>query len=835
MTAAEIMTDQIPSPQPPGGRTASRLFLAFLFSLIHLASATAESPTTISNSAHFEQHIRPVLVTKCLKCHGAEKQKSKLRLDSRAAILRGGKRGPAIVPGKAEQSRLIAALKYTKLEMPPSGQLDDRIIRHFESWIARGAPWPEETASLRDTSDGITDHDRQWWAFQPLARPRVPSSKGAQTWAQNPLDQFVFQKFKQQNLTPSPQASKATLLRRLYYDLIGLPPTAQQLDTYLNDPSPTAWETTIDSLLNDPRYGEHWARFWLDLVRYSDSDGWNQDALRPNIWKYRDYVIQAFNDDKPYAQFVREQVAGDEAPGDHPQPRAAAGFLRLGIYEYNQRDARGHWNDIMNEMTDVAGDVFLGLSMACARCHDHKFDPILQRDYFALRAFFEPIIWRDDLLEATAAEQAGHERQMAPWNEKTAAIRKQLDAFVAPHHANKWKSTAEKFPKEIRDAFYKDPAARSSWDQQMTYLVSRQFYEEAGGPLKNLSKKEKERHTALLKELATHDKLKPKALGKLMTVTDHQGSLSPTLIPDDPDQGPIAPAFLTVLQSHPSGPLKLPEVKNSSGRRTALANWIGRSDNPLTNRVIVNRIWQQHFGKGLVATANDFGASGQRPSHPQLLDWLTADFVANQGRFKALHKQILMSAPWQQSSTHPQTARQQRIDPQDAFLWRAPVRRLTAEQIRDTLLSITAELSPTLGGPSVDAKSPRRGLYVKHFRNRPDPFLHAFDVAGGLKSVSQRSNTTTPTQSLLMINGDYVLARAKTLATQLSQQKQSPNALLSTAFQLTWGRAPSETELAQATKFVGGPFKSEADSIDQQQLVDFCHVLLNSSEFIYLD
>jgi hypothetical protein len=320
-----------------------------------------------------------------------------------------------------------------------------------------------------------------------------------------------------------------------------------------------------------------------------------------------------------------------------------------------------------------------------------------------------------------------------------------------------------------------------------------------------------------------------------MTVTDHQGALSPTLIPDDPDQGPIAPAFLTVLQARESGPLELPVVEDSSGRRTALAQWIGRADNPLTNRVIVNRIWQQHFGKGLVTTASDFGASGQRPTHPELLDWLTADFVADQGRFKALHKQILMSATWQQSSTHPQAARQQRLDPQDAFLWRAPVRRLTAEQIRDTLLTITAELSATVGGPSVEAKSPRRGLYVKHFRNRPDPFLHAFDVSGGLKSVSQRNNTTTPTQSLLMINGDYVLARAKTLAGQLQKQKQTPQELLSRAFQQAWGRAPSEEELAQAVKFVGGPFTSEANKIEQDQLVDFCHVLLNSSEFIYLD
>ena len=450
---------------PHTWRLASLLWLLPLFAAPLLADAP--TPPTTATSNHFEQQIRPILVSKCLKCHGPEKQKSNLRLDSRAALLQGGKKGPALVPGKPTQSRLIAALKHQKLKMPPSGQLPAKTIRHFEAWIASGAPWPEETASLRDTSDGITDTDRQWWAFKPLTRPDLPSTEGAQSWAKNKLDQFVFSQLNRHNLTPAPTAAKATLLRRLYYDLIGLPPTAAEITAFINDKSDAAWEKTIDRLLEDPRYGEHWARFWLDLVRYSDSDGWNQDALRPDIWKYRDYVIHSFNEDKPYAQFVREQLAGDETPGDHPQHRAAAGFLRLGIYEYNQRDARGHWNDIMNETTDVAGDVFFGLSMACARCHDHKFDPILQRDYFALRAFFEPIVWRDDLLEATAAEQAEHEQKMTPWNDKTAELRQQLDTFLEPHHAKKWKSTAGKFPKEIRDAFYSTLSADYAFDSPL--------------------------------------------------------------------------------------------------------------------------------------------------------------------------------------------------------------------------------------------------------------------------------------------------------------------------------------------------------------------------------
>ncbi|MDE0736751.1 MAG: PSD1 and planctomycete cytochrome C domain-containing protein, partial [Pirellulaceae bacterium] len=795
------------------------LILAWLGTAISLQAA----PPTPSVSAvqHFEKQIRPVLASKCIKCHGPLKQKAKLRLDSRAGMLKGGESGPAIVPGKPADSLLITALLYEELEMPPAGKLNARVITDFKAWIAANAPWPEQTANLRDTSHGITERDRQWWAFQPLQRPVVPQLDQRDRWLHNAVDHFVLQKMQQHRLTPAPAADKTTLLRRLYFDLVGVPPMPAEVTAYLENPSPDAWEQTVDKLLVDPRYGEHWSRFWLDLVRYSDSDGWNQDALRTNIWKYRDYVINAFNNDKPYADFVREQLAGDEVPGDHPEYRISAGFLRLGIYEYNQRDARGQWNDIMNEMTDVAGDVFLGISMACARCHDHKFDPILQTDYFALRSFFEPIIWQDDVLEATQSQQEAHRLAMTDWNTRTASVREKLDAFLEPHHTAKWESTVAKFPREIRDSFHQDPTKRTSWDEQMTYLVSRQFYEEGGGPLKSLGKEDKALHAALLKELAAHDKIKPPPLGKLMTVSDHRGRISPTTIPGDSDATAIAPAYLTVLHAPGDTPLRLPSLDRSSGRRTALANWIGRNDNPLTNRVIVNRLWQQHFGKGLVTTANDFGASGQRPTHPELLDWLTTEFIARGGRFKPLHKLILMSATWQQSALHPAAKQQQQRDPAEHFLWRAPVRRLTAEQIRDTLLSVTGELSSQVGGPSVDAKTPRRGLYVKHFRNRPDPFLHAFDVSGGLKSVSQRSQTTTPTQSLLMINGDYALARAGVLAKQLSTRKMLPAEILSEAFVLTWGRPPSAQELSKAVTFSGGPFTSESDRITEENLVDF--------------
>ncbi|MCA9064840.1 MAG: DUF1549 domain-containing protein, partial [Planctomycetaceae bacterium] len=343
---------------------------------------------------HFENHIRPVLASKCVKCHGEQKQEGGLRLDTREAVLKGGDSGPSVVPGKPDESLLLSAVRYEGLEMPPSARLSEVTVSQFDLWIRGGAAWPETDAPVREAAVGITEEDRTWWAFQPIGSPAVPRADDDR-WSENPIDRFVRQQQQEKGIQPAPQADRVTLIRRLYLDVIGVPPQPEEIDAWLHDESPDAWVTLVDRLLADPRYGEHWARHWLDVVRYCESDGWNQDAYRPHIWRYRDYVVTALNSDKPWPEFVRDQLAGDEIRDDNPEHLAAAGFLRLGIYEYNQRDARGHWNDIMNEMTDTASDAFLGMSFACARCHDHKFDPLQQVDYYRLRAFFEPVIWRD--------------------------------------------------------------------------------------------------------------------------------------------------------------------------------------------------------------------------------------------------------------------------------------------------------------------------------------------------------------------------------------------------------------------------------------------------------
>jgi hypothetical protein len=680
------------------------------------------------------------------------------------------------------------------------------------------------------------DGDRQWWAFRPLVQPTVPATAG-DSWSHHPIDHFVYRKLAAEGMQPAPQADKATLVRRLTYDLWGLPPTPVQIDQYVEDSSPDAWSGQIDRLLADPRYGEHWGRYWLDVVRYAESDGWNKDAYRPDLWRYRDYVVRAFNQDKPYPEFVRQQLAGDEMEGAEPENLAASGFLRLGIYEYNQRDARAHWNDILNETTDVLGDVFLGLGIACARCHDHKFDPLLQTDYFRLRAFVEPVLWRDDDLDATPEQKTAYAHQHAIWEAATRVLRAQRDALVEPYYERKRKATVDRFPLEIQACYHKRPEQRSSWEAQMAYLVERQFAEEGDDPLKQMTGAQQKEYQALQQALAEYDSLKPAALPHLLTVANSQGPASPTVVPGDRTDTPIEPGFPAVLESAGCmGHVSPPTFNRAVGRRTALACWIGRGDNPLTMRVIVNRIWQQHFGVGLVATANDFGHLGQRPTHPELLDWLTTRFVDEGWSFKWLHKQILMSATWQQSVQHPNASQYEQQDSGESLLWRARIRRLQAESIRDAMLSVSGELQYSVGGPSVEAETARRGLYVKSFRNTPNPLLHAFDMVCGLKSVGQRDTTTTSTQALLMINGSYGLQRATRLAQRLQEGSyDTPDDLLQFAFRLTWNRAPTPSELVASKSFVVEEAPEAERSINPERLVDFCHVLLNSNEFIYVD
>ncbi|MCU0712433.1 MAG: PSD1 and planctomycete cytochrome C domain-containing protein [Pirellula sp.] len=779
----------------------------------------------------FENEIRPALIEHCIKCHGDAKQEGGLRLDSRDALLTGGDSGPAILPGDVEQSLILSALNHQDFEMPPGKKLDDRIIQEFTTWVANGALWPATDVALRREAMKVTDEDKNWWAYKTIQPIGVPVVEG-DVWSRNEIDRFVWKDLKSKGIEPAPSANAHVLLRRLYLQLIGVPPTLEELREFTNDPSDEAYERTVDRLLQDPRFGEHMARFWLDLVRYSESDGWNQDAYRPNIFRYRDFVINAWNEDMPFAEFVLAQLAGDEIAGDDPQGKVAAGFLRLGIYEYNQRDAKSHWNDIMNELTDVVGDTFLGLSLSCTRCHDHKFDAIPQADYYKLRAFVEPIVWRDDLTASTLEEQKSYSEKLAQWETQTKPIREKLDQLLKPYETKKWESTVEKFPLDIQACFHKPKSERTSWDEQMAYLVSRQYWEEGGGPYNGMKKEDQELRKQYQEELAKFDEIKPAPLPPIMSVSDCDGVISETSYLTATGEQKVTPGYLEVL---PSLRLEtIPETNaNSTGRRTQLARWISHPDNPLTNRVMANRIWQQLFGVGLVQTSSDFGTQGTPPSNPELLDWLTTFFIANNGRIKPLCKQIVMSATWRQSATHPDAESNLAKDPEENSYWRFAVRRLTAEQIRDSILSASGELKSELGGPSVEETEPRRSIYVKSQRNSTSNFLHSFDMANGLQSISVRDSTTTPMQSLTLLNNRFVLDRAKRMAISVREQSNSVDEAIDRMFLLTWGRPPDPSERDNVYGFLKVSLEEPDELPDVTKLEDLCHVLFNSNPFLY--
>ena len=666
---------------------------------------TAEQPTA-EQLRFFEMKVRPLLAARCFKCHGPKKQSGKLRLDSHAAILTGGESGPALTPGDAGDSLLIEAINYESVEMPPDGKLPADQIAVLTTWVKMGAPWP---GGQRNTpvvaKPKITAEDRAFWSFQPLRNVQPPAVND-NGWSRNEIDRFIFRRLKAEGLAPAPEAEKTALIRRVYFDLIGLPPTPQQVDAFVNDKSPQAYEDLIDRLLKSPRYGERWARHWLDLVRYAESDGYRADGYRPHAWRYRDYVIRALNEDKPYDRFVVEQLAGDEIAPDDPDALVATGLLRHWIYEFNQRDVRTQWDVIINDITDVTSDVFLGLGMGCARCHDHKFDPILQEDYFRLRAFFAPLVPRDDVPAATPTQRAQYQRKLAIWKEKTADIRRQIDELQRPFIARVENAAIDKFPHDIRDMFRKPAAERLPLERQLVAMAGRQLVLETvkikyEDKLKGDAKLKWQR---LKKELAKFDKEKPKPLQVAYTVSDVDAIAPPTVIPGQRQKKNIAPGYLTIFDDKPAT-VSIPDGSmRSTGRRTALARWITSADNPLTSRVMVNRIWQYHLGQGLVATSSDFGHLGEPPSHGELLDYLAGQFVGEGWSIKKLHRKIMTSATYRQSAKRKASdsvmlERAMLKDPTNRLLWRANGRRLDAEQIRDAVLMVSGQLDLKAGGP----------------------------------------------------------------------------------------------------------------------------------------
>ncbi len=782
-------------------------FAAFLGTLLtSLPMLTAVA--TADSAGLYEKQIRPLFEQHCFKCHShaADKIKGGLVLDSLGAMLTGGDTGPAIVPGHPEKSLLVKAVKNTaglETNMPPKEKLSAEQIAALEQWIKLGAPVPASATPFADgpakRTGKLTAADKQWWAFQPVVKPSVPQPRTA-AWARNDVDRFILARLEREGVAPSPEADRVTLIRRVYFDLIGLPPTPADVDAFLADKSADAYEKLVERLLQSPRFGEKWARHWLDLVRYADSDGYKADDYRPHVWRYRDYVVKSFNDDKPYDRFVREQLAGDELFPDNPEAVTGTFYLRHGIYEYNNRDVAGQWQRILEDITDTTADAFLGMGLQCARCHDHKFDPILRKDYYRLQAFFAPLLPREDLTLATAPERAEYQAKLAKWQAATAEIRTEIETILAPVRQRTIKGASEKFIDEIRDMINKPVAERTPYEHQVAELALRQVTYDLDRLDAKLKGDTKERVLALRKKLTEFDKLKPAPLPVAFAATDVGPLAPPTTIPKARNAENILPGYLTVLDERPA---TVQPLAHSTGRRSELARWLTEPENPLSRRVMANRLWQWHFGRGLAANASDFGKLGELPSHPELLDWLSARFLEEGWSLKAIHRLIVTSATYRQSSRTDLQSAAQLKDPENRLLWRGTVRRLEAEQIRDALLTATGVLKLDAGGPGTDSLTYRRSIYSKALRNARDPLLDVFDLAEAFQSVAQRNVTTTSTQALLLFNSQMMLRHAKAFAHRLEQEyPSSPEEMVTAAYRLAFGRAPRPPELAAALKYL---------------------------------
>ncbi len=788
--------------------------LALVVLFVSLNAARAEEPTPVQ-AEYFRTKVRPVLEAACFKCHSHQANKSKggLVVDSLASLVKGGESGPALVPGEPEKSLLVKAIRHDdeQLKMPPGSKLAAEQTAILVEWVKMGAPWPGASKQAAGHVPGtITEEDRKWWAFQPL-RPVTPPGLDDPRWGKNPIDRFVFPRLRAEGLMPAPPADRLALIRRVSFDVIGLPPTPREIDAFLADTSADAYVKLIDRLLASPRYGEKWARHWLDLVRYAESDGYRLDEYRPTAWRYRDYVIRSFNADKPYDRFLREQLAGDELYSDDPDALAGTAFLRHWIYEYNQRDVRLQWQTILDDVTDVTSEAFLGLGMGCARCHDHKFDPILQKDYYRLQAFFAGIQPNDYQPLVTAAERREYERKLDAWRTKAGPILKQIETLTQADRVKAETGAINKFQPEIQAMLRKPEAERTPMEKQLAGLAFRQVAYEFDRVDKKFKDDKTQKIVDLRAELAKFDADKPAPLPFGFAVRDVGPEAPPILIPKKKRGDAIAPGYLTIFDDKPAA---IVPGADSTGRRSTLANWLTRPDHPLTARVIVNRVWQQHFGQGLVNTPSDFGRLGEKPSHPELLDWLAQRFVEEGWSFKKLHREILTSMTYRQSALAPASELALKKDPQNRLLWRMTTRRLDAEQIRDAILAVNGRLDLAAEGPSVDAAAPRRTIYTKIFRNSRDLLLDAFDVPETIASAGQRNVTTTPTQALLMINSPFMADQAKAMAARIGLLK-SEDERIEAAFRLAFGRRPSDAEKERSLEFV----KAQASRVDPKAAV----------------
>jgi mono/diheme cytochrome c family protein len=804
--------------------------------LVLAATVAVGSPPTIAGDPRpdkgkldpaeeefFEARVRPVLAAHCLECHGTEKPKGGLRLDARESMLKGGESGPVVVPGKPEESPLIEAIRYDGgVQMPPKGKLRDEEIAALTQWVKRGAHWPEAhpgkggptvataaTAAVTTPSGAVAVPalDRSLWSLQPVGNPAPPPARD-EAWATSRIDRFILARLEANGLAPAPPADKATLIRRATFDLIGLPPTSEEIGAFLHDDAPDAFARLVDRLLASPHYGERWGRYWLDVARYGEDQAHSfQPRLYPNGFRYRDWLIRALNRDLPYDRFILEQIAGDLLEGpdrDRLDRLAALGFFACGPVYYGDRNKLDQYADRIDTLTRG----FLGLTVACARCHDHKYDPIPTTDYYALEGIF------------ASTEYA----------EIPAVPREQVEAY------NKAQATIGAKEKEIT-TFLKAEAARLKKNVPNDQLkrFERMLTGEAKAKVKALR--------------AAVDNLKTTAPPKYGVIHTLADASRPTEMPvlirgNEKTPGAKVPRrFLTVLGGDRAA------FQHGSGR-LELARAIASGANPLTARVMVNRIWQYHFGRGLVGTASNFGTLGERPSHPDLLDWLSHRLVSSGWSLKALHREIMLSSVYQQSSRFDSQGYAR--DPGNTLLWRMNRRRLDVEAWRDAMLAVARRLDVTIGGPSVSLDTPanhRRTVYAAISRHDLAWMLRLFDFPDPNITSGQRVETTIPLQQLFVLNSEFMANCARAVAVRLlsatsssrGQDRPDEAARIRRAYLLLYGRNVSERELELGLAYLRTPEPPAATDPHPQTHTDisrwerYTQALLATNEFLFVD
>lgn len=697
----------------------------------------------------------------------------------------------------------------------------------------------------------ITEKDRRHWAFQPIQQPAVPKVKDAAA-AANSIDHFILAALETNGLALAPRASKEQLIRRVTFDLIGLPPTPEEIDAFVKDSSPRAYEQLIDRLLASPHYGERWGRHWLDLARFAESDGFEHDAVRPHSWRYRDYVIQSFNADKPYDRFIREQVAGDELFPDEPDALVATGFNLLGPDMVDSADQVQRRLNTLNDMTDTTALVFLGQTLGCARCHNHKSEPFSQRDYYQFQAFFTPAKFEREALVPADADRKAYEAAIATYKSQTASLQKEVDEIDTPHRERLHAEKLAKLSEEAQLA-HKTPKDKRTVEMENQIQETAELVKVTPQEItKVLSQEERLRRKQL------HDRMrkftKPAALPVAMVLRNSNGPPAKTFILgrgdyNDP-RDEVQPAFPEILRSTLA--TDTPPQSRSQNRRAVLADWIASPENPLTARVMVNRIWQHHFGRGIAPFPSEFGTRSDPPTHPQLVDWLAAEFIAHGWSIKQMHKLMLLSATYQQASEA--SAEVVARDPENKFFSRQNRLRLEGEVIRDSLLAISGKLNPKIGGTSVHPPIPsditktsknwvastntqdhtRRSLYIFARRNLRFPFLEVFDAPDSNLSCAERGRSTTAPQSLTLLNSDEVMAASKATASRVLKDTKSPEQRIERAFRLAIGRRPTEKEIMMSREFLAAS-SSRNESADARGMEELCRALINLNAFVYVD